>query len=111
MNTTSLSKEEKQVYWSGHIEKWRQSGLSRSAYCKQEDVSVCQLGYWINKEKSGPEKLSTEQSGFIKLRTLTDQCAGMDYAFQLWISDTILLQWRGEASPGYIHQLVKAFGA
>ena len=110
MDTMRLSKEEKEAYWTSHIKKWRQSGLSQTAYCKQEDVSLCQLGYWLKKEKSAPE-LPSEQSGFVKLHTLTNQCASQDYAFQLRISDTISLQWQGEASPSYIHQLVKAFSA
>ena len=110
MDTMRLTKEEKEAYWTGHIEKWRQSGLSQTAYCKQEDVSLCQLGYWLKKEKSISDQIP-EQSGFVKLRTLTNQCASQDYAFQLCISDTISLQWRGEASPIYIHQLVKAFSA
>jgi len=105
-----LSKEEKEIYWSGHIKNWRQSGLSQTAYCKQEDVSLCQLGYWLKKEKSISDQ-TPEQSGFVKIGTPTHQFSVMNYAFQLRIGDTISLQWQGEASPHYIQQLVKAFSA
>ena len=36
-------------HWLGHVGRWRTSGLSRSAYCAREDLSVSAFGYWVSK--------------------------------------------------------------
>jgi hypothetical protein len=40
------SKEEKRRYWQGHIESWRQSGLSQAEYCRRNTLPIKSFGYW-----------------------------------------------------------------
>ncbi len=35
-------------YWSGHVEAWRCSGLSKK-YCEQHDLAYWSLRYWVDK--------------------------------------------------------------
>ena len=49
MNTTPLSPEERQQFWSEHIQNWRQSSLSRTAYCREHNLIVHRLTYWVRK--------------------------------------------------------------
>jgi hypothetical protein len=39
----------KQTFWRGHIDAWRQSGLSQAAYCTQHDLSLSSFAYWRHK--------------------------------------------------------------
>lgn len=34
------------MYWRGHVEAWRRSGLSQAGYCRQEAISLKSFGYW-----------------------------------------------------------------
>ena len=42
-------------YWSGHVEAWRCSGLSKKSYCEQHDVAYWSLRYWVDKLLSAGE--------------------------------------------------------
>ncbi|QAU22803.1 hypothetical protein EO087_01400 [Dyella sp. M7H15-1] len=39
----------KQQFWQSHIEAWRKSGLSQSAYCNQQKLSLSSFGYWLHR--------------------------------------------------------------
>lgn len=36
-------------HWGGHVESWRQSGLSQVAYCKQHGLSIKSFRRWRTK--------------------------------------------------------------
>ena len=41
------------AFWQHHINRWRDSGLSKMAYCQQHDVVYHQMVYWSgNTEKT-----------------------------------------------------------
>lgn len=42
--------KEKRRYWQGHIESWRQSGLSQAEYCRRQSLSIKTFGYWKRKQ-------------------------------------------------------------
>lgn len=50
--------------WKNIIEAWKQSGQSKSDYCKLHSISYFKLRYWIN--KFNKEKVS--DSTFIKIK-------------------------------------------
>lgn len=50
--------------WKNIIESWKQSGQSKSDYCKLHSISYFKLRYWIN--KFNKEKVS--DSKFIKIK-------------------------------------------
>ena len=39
----------KEEYWAEHIAIWKESGLSRNAYCKKNDIYPSTLTNWIKK--------------------------------------------------------------
>ena len=47
------------------IGKWKQSGLSRYAFCRQHHLSYYSLMYWIKKKRT---KGKTVSSGFIPIK-------------------------------------------
>jgi hypothetical protein len=38
--------DEKATFWHEHVAKWRTSGLSQAAYCREAGVSNRTFGYW-----------------------------------------------------------------
>ena len=43
-----MSKQsERAAHWRAHVEQWRRSGQTQSAYCAEHGVSKKSLGYWI----------------------------------------------------------------
>ncbi len=38
--------------WLRHVEQWRTSGLTRSAYCQQHGLTVHAFGYWIKRHRT-----------------------------------------------------------
>ena len=40
---------EKLAYWRAQVAAWRESGLSRMAYCRREGVSASSLGHWVRR--------------------------------------------------------------
>ena len=48
-----------------HVERWRASGATRSAYCKQHGLKMSELVYWIkrgNAQIPGSAKLTLVQA-------------------------------------------------
>lgn len=101
MSTTDLTPTERQAYWSDHIAQWQQSGLSRTAYCKQADINLSQLCYWLKKREPAKPDPSAD---FIPVST-SRVAAGAEFGLQL--PDGRLLQWKGEANPVYIAALYR----
>ena len=33
-------------FWKGHVDGWRNSGLTQAAYCRQQGLSLPSFGYW-----------------------------------------------------------------
>ena len=36
-------------YWREQVAAWRESGLSRTDYCRREGVSASSLGHWVRR--------------------------------------------------------------
>jgi hypothetical protein len=46
MNEPENTKTSKREYWQDQIEKWQESNLSQSAFCKQSGVKLSTFMYW-----------------------------------------------------------------
>ena len=44
-----MTLSERKAHWLHHIDSWRCSGLSQSAYCREHDLKSNQLSYWKRK--------------------------------------------------------------
>jgi len=45
-----MTKQELQQHWKERIAAYRASGLSQVAFCREQDISLRQLSYWLRKE-------------------------------------------------------------
>ena len=66
MLTENMTKEERLEYWKMVVEEYTQSGLTKTDYCKNNDIPVSTFNYWDNRLK----ELVGENSGsrFIELK-------------------------------------------
>lgn len=105
MNSSKLTASERTAFWTQHVEHWRQSGLSQTAYSKQADIAAHQLGYWINK---GKRKSETKQKAkFIAVTAQPNTDSSSAGEFILTLPSGEKLQWCGKADTAYVAQLIK----
>jgi hypothetical protein len=45
-------------YWRGHVEAWRDSGLSQREYCTQHALKSHRLSYWVRRLARAPRTLT-----------------------------------------------------
>ena len=53
----------KAEYWRGHLERWGESGMKASDYCRREGLSTSSLWYWSSKFANQ----SSQAQGMVKL--------------------------------------------
>jgi ABC-type polysaccharide/polyol phosphate transport system ATPase subunit len=52
----SMTHKERKQQWEARIEAYKSSGLSKKEFCKQHNISVRQLYYWLKKESIKEEQ-------------------------------------------------------
>lgn len=67
-----MTTEQKHILWQQHISEWEKSGLTQTAYCKQQNIKLANFGYWRNRlNKSNPSRklipVHMESSTMIRL--------------------------------------------
>jgi len=60
-------------FWEPHVESWKHSELSQSAYCQNHNLPIHRFGYW-------KRKLETEQAlipinGFVQVHPIAESPA------------------------------------
>ncbi|WP_338848063.1 hypothetical protein V8J88_04515 [Massilia sp. W12] len=51
----SKSPKKSREEWLAHVRAWRMSGQTQSAYCRQHEINLPVLQYWIKRSRSGSE--------------------------------------------------------
>ena len=44
-----MSKDEKREYWEMVLEEYESSGVSKSEYCRVNDIPISTFNYWLDK--------------------------------------------------------------
>lgn len=68
---------EKRNYWLQHIQALQESGLTRRAYCEQNQVKLATLGYWCQKFNSSAKSRRPE-NGWIPVQIREEEHSGID---------------------------------
>lgn len=84
----TIIKTDKSKFWRKHITKWIKSGLTQSAYCAQNDLSLPQLHYWRSRLKQHDGSVPDELQGrFVPVvddrvdESSQDICLGVQIVF------------------------------
>ncbi|WP_407277607.1 hypothetical protein U5817_13150 [Aromatoleum evansii] len=63
---------ERAARWREHVERWRRSGQTQSAYCAEHGVSKKSLGYWIRQWRQGAAQRSDRALTFVLVFLVKD---------------------------------------
>lgn len=58
----SMEKTELQKEWENRVDEFKASGLSQSRWCRENDLSLHKLRYWLNKRDSNSSSSCQEPS-------------------------------------------------
>lgn len=56
--TRIAERQEKQRYWGEHLSKWKESGLSQSAYCREHQLNLHRFIYWKERQFREQQRVS-----------------------------------------------------
>jgi len=65
--TTKRTRQEVQEEWRRHVISWKESGLSKRAYCTEHELSYQRFLHWSKEGVAEPEKVP--QLRLVKLTT------------------------------------------
>jgi hypothetical protein len=54
--------DSKPNYWNDHLHRFKKSGLSRAAYCREHALNYDQMGYYLKKAKADSSSAAPENS-------------------------------------------------
>jgi hypothetical protein len=57
---------ERKEYWQGQLDRLKESGLSRSQYCRDNSINYDRFGYWL-------KKLSPASPTFVPVKMQTPE--------------------------------------
>ena len=108
MHTDSSCKSPKfqtvsrEAFWRRHVEQWRTSGLSKTAYCQQYALTYHQMVYWSKKEEACAEP-EPRSGGFVAVSVSAD--AG-DYGLSLRLPNGMTIEGINNRSIELVGKLV-----
>ena len=99
----------KREYWSSHIERWHESGLSQSDYCREHDLKGHQFVYWKKR------MVQTETAGrfvSLNLSSYTNKKSSQpSSALRVVVSNGLKIEVEAGFDPHLLGQLIVALRA
>lgn len=63
-----MSKRRPAQFWEGHVEAWRQSGLTQVSYCAHHGLGIKAFGRWLRKSREGSAQNSGSSLTLVPVR-------------------------------------------
>lgn len=77
-------------FWQGHVARWRASGQSQAAYCREQQLSVHRLRHWKTKFERQALPSGTGEPGLIPVQVqvplATRETPG-DAGVRVWLNE------------------------
>jgi len=92
-------------FWSGHIQAWKQSNLSKAEYSRQHDLPIHALRYWFKKleSKNGQQSNNAVVPLPFHLQDLPSRTSNLT----LTIGQNYQVEITGDFSSSILQKLVK----
>lgn len=88
-------------YWLGHIDAWKESDMSQSEYCRQNNIPLSSFGNWKAKfTKSNPN-----ESAFVELPGEVLTVSKSDY-FEIILNDGLVLRIREDIPTSFLRNIL-----
>ena len=106
-----MPKEEKHRLWEERIQEFRSSGQTCKAWCREQQIPVATMNYWLRKQKSS-ENPSTPDTLFAKLPTeeelLRKEDSDTTLPMRIFITESIRIEISPQCPAELLHTLVRA---
>lgn len=97
----TLSRE---AFWQRHVDQWRDSGLSKMAYCQQYSLVYHQMVYWCSKTENVVEEAKASSTDFVAV-SVTPSIGGAGLSVRL--PNGIAIEGIDERSVALVGKLVE----
>ena len=64
--SSEMTKEEKYEYWRMVMDEYKSKAISKSDYCKQNDIPISTFNYWLDKLDASND--NTNKGRFVELK-------------------------------------------
>jgi hypothetical protein len=95
------SRAETRAYWQAHVQRWRDSGQGKQAYCREHGLRAANLYRWCAKlgegQRQGPR--------FVPVQL---PMVGNDYPMELVLGGGRVLRIGADVNPQRVCELVQA---
>jgi hypothetical protein len=98
----------KRDYWSSHIERWQESGLSQSDYCRENDLKDHQFVYWKKRIIQAEETAVRFVSLNLDPLTNKQPLQGPGCTLRLVVSNGLKIEVEAGFDPNLLKQLIIA---
>ena len=107
-----LTQSEQATFWQDHLEKYRASGLSRPAYCKEHGLKIHHLVYQLKQHKPGGKRPVAKGGAFAKAVAAKVPPAAPAKAggARLVISSGVVLEFQPSTDPRWIARVLGELG-
>ena len=103
-DTPRLQTLSREVFWQRHVTQWRDSGLSKMAYCKQFSLVYHQMVYWCGKAENVADEAKMPSNNFVAA-TVAPTC-GSSAGLTVLLPNGISIDGIDEYSVGLVGKLV-----
>ncbi|MCF0049336.1 IS66 family insertion sequence element accessory protein TnpB [Dyadobacter sp. LJ53] len=87
------------------VREWRESGLSKSEFCKPHGITIAKFGYWAGKEKLAARLTAEKAGGFVQVSG--QQSASSD-SYQVAYPNGVKVNYQGN-DLATLSQLIKLY--
>ena len=93
------------AFWQRHMSQWRESGLSKAAYCQQYSLVYHQMMYWCSKGSKETDETKGATSDFIAVSMTPATSAPL--ALSIRLPNGIRIEGINECSVSLVGRLVE----
>jgi hypothetical protein len=104
-----MSRAEKQIQWQTRVDEHAQSGLSKTAFCRERNLSVGAFDYWQAKLASRKPEPAKRAGSFARVERADPESIG--FAASLRLPGGASIEFRGYPDASWIKSVVVAFGS
>src|SRR5690349_16539388 len=102
----AIKTPDRAAFWRQHLENFRASGLTRSAYCRGHRLRVHQLAYQLDRAGKAP----TDKAVFARVALAAPVAVARTVAARLCVGGDVALELDTGSDPVWIAQVIAAVG-
>ncbi len=94
----------REAFWQRHVTQWRDSGLSKMAYCQQYSLVYHQMVYWCSKAGKSVDDVKIASTDFV---TVTVSPTYADSGLSVRLPNGISIEGIDEHSVALVGKLIE----